>query len=65
VPGPCRKTKRRKRLTPRERELASRFIPQEHRTKKYSQEQAVAIGLSRARRRAGQEELDEIVKKYT
>ena len=55
--------KKLKKLTPRERELASRFIPQEFRAK-YRGKQAVAIGISRARSQAEKERLDEIVSKY-
>lgn len=58
--------KKRARLSPRARELASQFIAEEHRTKKYPREQAIAIGLSRARREAAKEKfkLDTIVAKY-
>ena len=56
--------KTRKKLTRRESELASRFIEQEFRTKKYGGPQAVAIGLSRARRQAEKERFDKIVDKY-
>ena len=41
--------KKRKKLTNEERRLASRFIPEEIRTKQYPRKQAIAIGLSRAR----------------
>lgn len=63
--GPMpRRTKKRPRMTPRARELAPKFIAEEHRTKKYPMKQAVAIGLSRARQRAREEEIAALVKKY-
>ena len=37
-----------RKLTPRERELASKYIPEEIKTGKYHHEQAVAVGISRA-----------------
>jgi hypothetical protein len=63
VPG--RSKKKQKRLTPRERELASRFIPQEHRARRYGRVQAVAVGISRAREQAERERVVALVKKYT
>ena len=55
--------KKYKKLTPRERKLASRYIPQEFRAK-YRGTQAVAIGISRARQQTARERIDKIVKKY-
>lgn len=53
------------RLTKRERQLASRYIAEERRekkpgrkkTRKYGAKQAIAIGISRARRKAKLEEI--------
>jgi len=42
------KTKKRKKLTPREKKLASKYISEEIRTKQYPHKQAIAIGISRA-----------------
>jgi hypothetical protein len=38
-----------KKLRGKTRELASRFIAEEIRTRKYPREQAIAVGISRAR----------------
>jgi hypothetical protein len=57
------KKKKFKKLIPREKKLASRYIPQEFRAK-YRGTQAVAIGISRARRQAERERVDKIVDKY-
>jgi hypothetical protein len=43
------------KLARRERELASRYIPEEIETRKYPRKQAVAIGISRARAAAKKE----------
>lgn len=43
------------RLTRRERELASRYIPEEVVTRQYPRAQAVAIGISRAKSKAKKE----------
>jgi hypothetical protein len=45
-----RHKKKYPKLSPRERELASKYIAEEVRTGQYSQVQAEAIGISRARR---------------
>ena len=42
------KTKKRKKLTSREKKLASKYISEEIRTRKYPHKQAIAIGISRA-----------------
>jgi hypothetical protein len=44
------KKKKYPKLSPREKELASGFIAEEIEAGQYPQEQAVAIGISRARR---------------
>jgi hypothetical protein len=44
-----KKKTRPKKLTGKTRTLASKFIAEEVRTGKYPREQAVAIGISRAR----------------
>jgi hypothetical protein len=44
--------KNTKKLRGQTRELASKFIAEEIRTGKYPREQAIAIGISRARRQA-------------
>jgi hypothetical protein len=41
--------KKRKKLTHEEKKLASRYISEEIKTKKYPPKQAIAIGISRAR----------------
>jgi hypothetical protein len=61
---PIGAAKQQPRLSPRERELASQTISQEIRTRKYPHPQAVAVGISRARRQAEQEKLDAVVAKY-
>lgn len=43
--------KKYKKLTKREQKLASKYIAEEFRTKKYEPEQAKAIGINRARRK--------------
>jgi hypothetical protein len=60
------KTKKRRypKLTKKEREKASRFIREEMHTGKYPREQAIAIGLSRARQKAKRSRIDEIAAKY-
>ena len=40
---------KRKKLTAREKKLASRYIAEEIETGKYPRKQAIAIGISRAR----------------
>jgi hypothetical protein len=40
--------KKYKKLTPREKKLASKYIPEEIKTKQYPRKQAIAIGISRA-----------------
>jgi hypothetical protein len=64
--APKKRKKRRKyqKLTPRERELASEFIPEEHESGRFSHEAAVAVGISRARRQAEREKIRRIVSKY-
>jgi len=61
-----RKTKKRRypKLTKKEREEASRFVAEEMRTGKYPREQAVAVGLSRARQKTKKTHIDEIAAKY-
>jgi mRNA-degrading endonuclease RelE of RelBE toxin-antitoxin system len=59
--------KKFKKLTPRERALASRFIPEEYESPRFKhakRSQKIAVGISRARRRAEQERVDAIVNKY-
>lgn len=58
------KKRRYPKLTKRERDLASRYIAEERRErkpgrrkKKYETKQAIAIGISRAKRRAKLENL--------
>ena len=55
--------KKYKKLTPREKKLASRFVPQEFHAG-YRGTQAVAIGISRARAQAEKEKINKIVDKY-
>jgi hypothetical protein len=43
------KKEKRRKLTKKSRALASKYVAEEVRTGKYSREQAVAIGISRAR----------------
>jgi hypothetical protein len=43
------KTKKKKKLTGRERKLASRYIAEEIETGRYPRKQAIAIGISRAK----------------
>jgi len=58
-----RKTKKiAKKLTPRERELAPRFIREEH--GRFPHATAVAVGISRARREAEREGIKAIIAKY-
>ena len=42
-------TKKRTKLRGRVKTLASKFIAEEMRTRKYPQQQAIAIGISRAK----------------
>lgn len=56
--------KTKKKLSRRERELASQLIAQECRTGQYARPQSIAIGISRARQEAAREKLDKIVAKY-
>jgi hypothetical protein len=61
------KTKKRKqlrKLSPRERQLAMKYVPEELKTKKYKRKMAIAIGLSRARRSAEREKVASVVRKY-
>jgi hypothetical protein len=44
--------KKRRKLTPREQKLASKYIAEEFRTGKYGDAQAKAIGIARAKRQA-------------
>ena len=44
--------KRYRKLTRRESKLAGRYIAEEKHTRKYKPKQAVAIGISRAKRQA-------------
>ena len=53
--------KKRRKLTPREQKLASKYIAQEFRTKKYKPKQSQAIGIARAKR---QVELEKIRKRH-
>ena len=39
----------RKKLTKKEKQLASKYIAEEFETRKYKPKQAIAIGISRAR----------------
>lgn len=57
------KKKKFKKLTTREKKLASRYVPQEFHAG-YEGRQAVAIGLSRAREQARKERVGKIVDKY-
>jgi FixJ family two-component response regulator len=57
------KTKKtKKKLTKRERQLASRFIEEEY--GHFPRKQAVAVGISRARREAERERMKAIIAKY-
>ena len=42
-------TRKKRKLTSKERKLASRYIAEEIETEKYPRKQAIAIGISRAR----------------
>jgi hypothetical protein len=55
-------TKKRPRLRDAAGALASKFIAEEVRTHKYPRKQAVAIGLSRARREARSTKDNQITK---
>jgi hypothetical protein len=59
--------KKPKKLTRRERELASRYIPQEYESPRFKhakRSQKIAVGISRARRQVERERVDAIVDKY-
>jgi hypothetical protein len=47
--------KRYPKLSPREKKLAAKYIPEEIRTGKYKMRQAVKVGIERARRRVALE----------
>ena len=59
---------KKKKLTHKEQKLASRFIAEEVRTRQYPREQAIAIGISRAKAQAKktrhQDEIASIMAKY-
>ena len=42
-------TRKKRKLTSKEKKLASRYIAEEIETEKYPRKQAIAIGISRAR----------------
>jgi len=50
---PKKKSPRQRKLTKREQKLASKYIAEEVSTRKYKKKQAVAIGISRAKRKLG------------
>jgi hypothetical protein len=69
MPAKRKKAKKRPKLNPRAKKLASKFIPQEARTRKYKRSQYVAIGISRAvaedKRIKAREQLKAITRKYS
>ena len=63
-----KKAKHRRKLTREERKLASRYIPEEIKTKQYPRTTAIAIGISRAqadvRKIRRKREIDRIMARY-
>ena len=63
------KEKKMKKLTRRERKLASRYIAEEIETEKYPHKQAIAIGISRAREQTKktirENEISRIMSRYS
>ena len=59
---------KRKKLTAREKKLASRYIAEEIETGKYPRKQAIAIGISRAKAQAKKirrsDEISRIMARY-
>lgn len=62
--SPPRKTSpvQRPKLTPRERELASKYIPVEHQS--FPHRQAIAVGISHARQQTAREKVSAIMSKH-
>jgi Family of unknown function (DUF6496) len=58
------KPKKYPKLTPREKELASGFIAEEIEAGLYPRKQAIAIGISRARRKARGTKISRLVDRY-
>jgi hypothetical protein len=63
-----KRKKKYPKLTPEEKRLATRFIPEEIATGQYPQKQAVAIGINRAKaaakERSPRTRIESIMEKY-